>query len=242
MNSKWLNIILLLFVTGGILIVCNNAYSQVFPVLRTREVMTPERCNQRKEFSDRFSGSSLLNNNFKDTNDTEQETYERGGNPTKILTYSLAAFLYIFNPTFLYENNKINSGITKEISLGFGYFGEYRIAFEYSFLFRELRMNHFRIGFKYDNLTKNIQPSNILQTSGVFSYGMSYFTDLSNHGLSPEMSYGYSIRNHKILIYPHIKLRYTYLFDEYKSNILDFSFGIVVGIANPFIDLKIRRN
>lgn len=263
MNSKWLNIILLLFIAGSVLIVCDDVFCQVFSGLRTKEVTTqesrgnginycdqelgisglrtieistPENCNQRKEFTE------LLYNNFKDTNDSEPATSSKGANPTKILTYSLAAFLYIFNPAFLYENNKINSGITKEISLGFGYFGEYRIAFEYSFLFRELRMNHFRVGFKYDNLTKDITPSNMLQTSGVFSYGMSYFTDLTHHGISPEMSYGYSIRNHKILIYPHIKLRYTYIFDDYKSNILDFSFGIVVGIANPFKDMKIRRN
>ncbi len=184
---------------------------------------------------------TLNNYSLKDTNDIEPATTSRGSNPTKILAYSLAAFLYVFNPVFLYENDKINSGLTKEISVGFGYFGEHRAALEYTFLFRKLRMNHFRLGYKRDLLLKDISPSNMLQTSGVFSYGISYFTDLANHGISPEISYGYSIRNHKLLIYPHFKLRYTHIFDEYKSNILDFSFGIVLGIANPFNDLRIRR-
>lgn len=178
---------------------------------------------------------------FKDTNDVEPATTSRGANPTKILAYSLAAFLYVFNPVFLFENDKINSGLTKEISVGFGYFGEHRAAFEYSFLFRQLKMNHFRLGYKRDILLKDISPSNMLQTSAVLSYGVSYFTDLSNHGVSPEISYGYSIRNHKLLIYPHFKLRYTHIFDDYKSNILDFSFGVILGIANPFNDLRIRR-
>ena len=216
MNNIFLKIVLAIFVIQFLIPLNNISYSQ-----------------------DLFG---LKYYTIKDTNDTEPAISSRGVNPTKILTYSLAAFLYVFNPAFLYENDKINSGITKEISVGFGYFGEHRVAFEYSFLFRELRMNHFRLGYKYDNLTKDIKPSNMLQTSGVFSYGLSYFTDLTHHGISPEMSYGYSIRNDKLLIYPHLKLRFTYIFDDYKSNILDFSFGIVVGIANPFIDLKIRRN
>jgi len=29
--------------------------------------------------------------------------------------------------------------------------------------------------------------------------------------------------------------------EKNKSNISDFSFGIVIGFANPFIDLKIRN-
>jgi len=184
---------------------------------------------------------TVNNYSYKDTSDVEPATSSRGTNPTKILAYSLAAFLYVFNPVFLYENDKINSGLTKEFSVGFGYFGEHRAALEYSFLFRKLKMNHFRLGYKRDILLKDISPSNMLQTSAVFSYGVSYFTDLSHHGVSPEICYGYSIRNHKLLIYPHFKLRYTHIFDEYKSNILDFSFGVILGIANPFNDLRIRR-
>jgi hypothetical protein len=213
--NKFCKIILLIFVIQFLIPLNNKSYPQ-----------------------DLFA---LKNYSLRDTNDVEPAKSSRGANPTKILAYSLAAFLYIFNPAFLYENNKINSGITKEISVGFGYFGEHRAAFEYSFLFREIKMNHFRLGYKYDNLLKDISPSNMLQTSAVFTYGISYFTDLSHHGISPEISYGYSIRNHKLLIYPHLKLRYTHIFDEYKSNILDFSFGIILGIANPFNDLRIRR-
>ena len=34
---------------------------------------------------------------------------------------------------------------------------------------------------------------------------------------------------------------YTFMMQKKKSDITDLSFGIIIGIANPFIDLKIRR-
>lgn len=95
MNSKWLNIILLLFIAGSVLTVSDNVFCQVLSGLRTKEITMQENCNQSKGFTE------LLYNNFKDTNDLEPATSSKGANPTKILTYSLAAFLYIFNPTFL---------------------------------------------------------------------------------------------------------------------------------------------
>lgn len=160
------------------------------------------------------------------------------------VVYGVAGFLYLFNPIVLLENDKIVAGITKEISIGFGDFGENRIAFEYSFLFRQTAKSHYRISVKHDFLLdKDIKPSNLLQAVSVVSIGAGYFTDLSYSGVFPEVSYGFSIRNNKLLLYPHIKLRYTFIFsgDTGKSDILDLSLGFMIGFANPFIDTKIRR-
>lgn len=162
-------------------------------------------------------------------------------NSTFPLAIGIASVLYLFNPIFLYENDKLSGGITKEISVGFGYFGEYRIGFEYSYLFRANQSSHFRLSAKYDYLLSDIKPSNMFQTTPVISIGGGVYTDLDGMGLFPEVSYGFSIRNHKLLFYPHIKARYTYMLLDRKVNSMDLSFGIVLGFANPFIDLKIRR-
>ncbi len=151
----------------------------------------------------------------------------------------IVSFLYLLNPIVLFENDKIAGGLTKEISLGFGKFGEYRTTFEYSYLFRADLKSHMRAGLKYDFLLKKgIKPSNYLQGTPVITVGADYFTDLTHSGVSPEISYGYSIRNNKLLFYPSLKVRYTYV--PKGSNIVDISVGIILGFANPFIDLKIR--
>jgi len=157
---------------------------------------------------------------------------------------SLAAAigLYFINPIVVYDNKRLFMGITKEASIGFGYFGEYRLSIEYSFIVSGQIRHHFRTGFKYDILLKdNIQPSNSMQGTGVVSPGAGYFTDFDKNGVFAETSIGYSLRNHKLLIYPHVKLRHTFMFESDKTDITDLSFGFIVGIANPFIDMKIRR-
>lgn len=159
------------------------------------------------------------------------------------LSIGLGAILYIINPIVLYENKKIYAGITKELSVGFGKFGENRFAFEYSFIFAGNISHHFRFSYKYDFLlNKNIEPSHTLQGTGALSIGAGYFTNFDKHGIFPELTFGYSIRNHKILIYPHIKIRYTLMFRKQDSNITDISFGIIFGFANPFIDVNIKRH
>ena len=179
---------------------------------------------------------------YRDSTEAEDTIITRGSNPTKAFVYSLATFLYLLNPDILYENNKIALGVTKEFSVGFGYFGENRIDLEYSVIFRSFDKGALRFGFVKDFLLKDIAPSNNLQTSGSVSPGISYFTNFSDIGISFQVAYGYSIRNHKILIYPHVKARYTEIFSSTKSNIFDLSFGIMVGIANPFKDMHIRRS
>jgi hypothetical protein len=183
---------------------------------------------------------------YRDSVDTVPEdtnfVLPRGGtNPTIPVALGVVGFFYLLNPIILFENDKIALGITKEISVGFGYFGENRIAFEYSFIFRDDHTSHFRLGYKRDFIMSDILPSNFLQSTGVLTLGASAFTDLDGYGVSPEVAYGFSFRNDKLLIYPHVKGRFTYTFDKPRSNIIDFSFGLIIGFANPFTDLKIRR-
>jgi hypothetical protein len=162
-------------------------------------------------------------------------------NPTLPLAIGLVSILYFVNPIILLEDKRVSAGLTKEISLGFGYFGEYRIGAEYSIIIRESQRNHLRLSLKYDLLLKDVKPSNMLQSSSVISIGGGYFTDFDGYGFFPELSFGYSIRNDKFLFYPHLKLRHTIMTEKNKANITDFSFGILIGFANPFIDLKIRN-
>jgi hypothetical protein len=201
-----------------------------------------------------FSQSSFQFNSFGKTNyhtlldsidttpeDTNYTLPRHGSNPTIPVALGVAGFFYLLNPIILFENDKIALGVTKEFSVGFGNFGENRISFEYSLIFREAQTSHFRIGYKRDFILADILPSNFLQTTGVFTIGGGAFNDLDGWGIFPEAAYGFSFRNDKLLIYPHVKGRFTYAFRGEKSNIWDFSFGIMIGIANPFTDLKIRR-
>jgi hypothetical protein len=155
----------------------------------------------------------------------------------------VATVFYLINPILLYENKKLFGGITKEFSIGFGDLGEHRVATEYSLILGGNVKHYLRFSYKYDFLLKeNIKPSHMFQGTGVVSVGAGYFTDFNGKGAFPEISYGYSIRNHKLLFYPHVKIRYTYMFGKDKIDKADISFGIIFGIANPFIDVNIRRD
>jgi hypothetical protein len=158
------------------------------------------------------------------------------------ISIGIAAVLYLINPILIYEDKKLYAGLTKELSLGWGKLGEHRTAFEYSLIIGG-RIRHFiRFSYKYDFLlNKDIQPSHMLQGTGVLSFGGGYFTDFDGNGLFPEITWGYSLRNHKLLFYPHVKLRHTFMLKKDKSDITDISFGLMIGIANPFINVPIRR-
>ncbi len=45
------------------------------------------------------------------------------GNSTLPIGIRVASFFYLLNPIVLFQNDRIGGGLTKEISLGFGYFG-----------------------------------------------------------------------------------------------------------------------
>jgi hypothetical protein len=158
------------------------------------------------------------------------------------VTGVFAAAVYLINPIILLENKRLYAGITKEFSVGFGKLGEHRTAIEYSFIFAGNIAHYVRLSYKYDILLKdNIKPSHMIQGTGVVSLGAGWFTDFKGGGVFPEVSYGYSLRNHKLLFFPYFKLRHTFMFKKDKSDITDFSFGVIFGIANPFIDVKIRN-
>jgi hypothetical protein len=172
------------------------------------------------------------------------EHFKQSSNPSFLPVSIIAASIfYLINPIILYENKKLFAGITKEFSIGFGDFGEHRLAAEYSLILGGNVKHFIRFSYKYDLLLKNnIKPSHMFQGTSVVSLGAGYFTDFNGKGIFPEVTYGYSIRNHKLLFYPHVKVRYTYMFGEDKIDKADLSFGIIFGIANPFIDVNISRD
>lgn len=158
------------------------------------------------------------------------------------ISIGVLAAIYLLNPLVEYTDNKVYAGLTKEFSIGFGKIGEHRTAIEYSLVFGGNIRHYLRLSYKYDILLADgIQPSHMLQGTSVVSLGAGYFTDFKGKGVFPEITYGYSIRNHKLLFYPHVKLRYTFMLTKDKPNITDLSFGVILGIANPFIDVDIRR-
>ncbi|MCU0371748.1 MAG: hypothetical protein MUE56_00710 [Ignavibacteria bacterium] len=174
---------------------------------------------------------------------TDKENAITSSGPFTSVSLGMGVILYLINPIIVYEDKKIYMGLTKEFSVGFGKFGEHRAAFEYSFLFTGNISHHARLSYKYDLLLKkNMEPSHTLQGSSVLSLGAGYFTDFHKNGIFPELTYGYSLRNHKLLLYPHVKIRYTFMFKKSDFDIMDLSFGIIIGLANPFIDVKIKKD
>lgn len=166
------------------------------------------------------------------------------GKTSSVLPISIGvlAAIYLLNPMAEYTDRKVYAGLTKEFSIGFGKLGEHRTAIEYSMVFGGNIRHYLRFSYKYDILlAAGIEPSHMLQGTGVVSVGGGYFNDFNGAGIFPEITYGYSIRNHKLLFYPHIKLRHTFMFSKDKSDITDISFGVILGIANPFIDVDIKR-
>ncbi len=180
-----------------------------------------------------YKKSRLQNNNA--------EVY-RSGSTVLPISIGVITAIYLINPIFELSDRKLYLGLTKELSFGWGKLGEHRTSAEYTMIFGGNVRHHLRFSYKYDFLLRTgIQPSHMLQGTSVISAGAGYYTDFNSNGIFPEITYGYSIRNHKLLFYPHIKLRHTFITDKEKPDITDLSFGIILGIANPFIDLDIRR-
>ncbi|MDZ4710969.1 MAG: hypothetical protein SGI89_01430 [bacterium] len=191
--------------------------------------------NKKHFLNDYGIGKDFFENSI-----TGKGNVSKPANSTFPIAIGIAAFVYLFNPIILFENDKIALGFTKEASVGFGYFGEHRLSFEYSYIFRKDLNSNIRLGYKYDILLQQgIKPSNLLQAVPTLSFGGGYFHNFSRPGWFAESSIGYSIRNDKLLIYPSVKLRFTHV--AQGANIYDLSFGMIIGIANPFIDLNIRN-
>jgi len=170
--------------------------------------------------------------------------YDKESKSSSVLPISIGVLtaVYLLNPVVEYTSKKVYAGLTKEFSIGWGKLGEHRTSAEYSMIFGGNIRHYLRFSYKYDFLlAPGIEPSHMLQGTSVVSAGAGYFTDFNGEGIFPELTYGYSIRNHKLLFYPHIKIRHTFMITKDKPDITDFSFGIILGIANPFIEVNIRR-
>jgi hypothetical protein len=181
--------------------------------------------------------------NFKKLNLNTKSISDKSAVTNSTLPFAIGTltFLYLFNPIVLMQNDRIAAGLTKEVSLGFGDFGQERFSIEYSYLFIADNKSILRAAYEHDFLLKSgIKASNILQGTSVFTIGAGYYTNFTDTGYFPEISYGYSVRNNKFLFYPSLKGRYTFVVNG--SDIVDFSFGIVLGIANPFSNKKIHNS
>ncbi|MEZ4690143.1 MAG: hypothetical protein R3A12_08140 [Ignavibacteria bacterium] len=141
--------------------------------------------------------------------------------------------LYLINPILSISDGKGVWGFTKEISMGFGKLGQYRTSVEYSFLDLPENMNIFRAALKYDILLKkNLKYSKFFVKTPVLTVGGGYYTDFDKYGYFPEISFGFSYRDRKNLIYPSLKIRYTFIKDS--PDVADISLGLIYGFANPF--------
>ncbi|HMS35416.1 MAG TPA: hypothetical protein PKC91_15150 [Ignavibacteria bacterium] len=155
-------------------------------------------------------------------------------------SYIFFLLIYALNPILLYENGggKGSWGFTKEVTLGFGEFGQYRISAEYSFVDKRYNQNMLRAGIKYDILlNKKINKYDDVN-SAVLTIGGGYITDFDNYGYFPEITFGYSVRylSDHLLLYPSIKLRYSIMNDS--PDMTDLSAGIILGFTNPFTEFE----
>lgn len=143
-------------------------------------------------------------------------------------TTSVVLLSWPLNPMLVYENKKIDFGLTKEISAvfpfirtpGFGTIG--RLGLEYSYIFRSGGNNHIRSFFNVD----------IPVDAGDFvafttSIGGGFFTDTKKNGIFPQASFNMFVPFGEGLgINPYIKFRHTFMLDKTQSDVTDFSFGI----------------
>jgi hypothetical protein len=141
-----------------------------------------------------------------------------------------ATFLFalLINPMLVYENEKVNFGLTKEVSLalpyfvdnGFGSIG--RLGLEYSYIFRSERNHHFRSFF---DLGFPLESSEYVAVT--VNVGGGYFTDFKKNGIFPQVSFNMIIPvNDNLAVNPYVKLRHTFMLDKTQPDVTDISIGI----------------
>jgi hypothetical protein len=169
---------------------------------------------------------SLLNHNIDFSN------YKNLSSPLKTQDFDLNSITMIFvcviNPVLMYENKKINFGLTKEVSIGFPflnskYFGTIgKLGLEYSYIFREERNYHLRCSFSSEI---PIQSSDYAAVT--LGFGGGYFTDFKKKGIFPQVSLSMIIPiDEQIAAYPYIKLRHTFMLDKTQTDNTDISIGV----------------
>jgi len=134
----------------------------------------------------------------------------------------------VINPEILYENKKVNFGLTKEFSMLFpfvetkGLMALSRLGVEYTYVFRESRNHHLRGFF---NLEIPIEAADYIAIT--WGIGGGYFTDLKKSGAFPQTSLDAVIPvTNRFALIPYLKLRHTFMFDRTQSDITDFSAGM----------------
>ncbi len=166
---------------------------------------------------------------------SEKKTYSENRNLKKLNLYNKssnaglppiiigAIILSVINPELVIENKKVYFGLTKELSIGKYPYG--RLAFEYSFIFRNYSRNHLRFSYNYDF---------IIKTKGDFyaplvSTGAGYFTDTEHKGIFIQASAGIVLPFPVLFldgVYAYFKARHTFVKGTENSNITDFSVGM----------------
>lgn len=179
------------------------------------------------------SENPLINLNLKHQNEFESIIFQK----LQVLntTSSILLLAWPLNPMIVYENEKVNFGLTKEVSAVFPFirtknFGAIgRMGFEYSYIFRAENKNHLR-GFL--NIDLPIHSGDFIAfTTGI---GGGYFTDTRKSGIFPQISLNMFVPFGEGLgITPYFKLRHTFMFNETKSDVTDLSLGIGL-IILPF--------
>jgi hypothetical protein len=144
--------------------------------------------------------------------------------------FGTAAFItsLVINPDVIYENKKVNFGLTKEVSVLMPFLNTKglralcRPGIEYTYIFREGRNHHLR-GFL--NFEIPVETSDfVIVTWGI---GGGYFTDFKKSGAFPQTSLDLIIPVMEgFALIPYLKLRHTFMSDRAQSDITDLSIGM----------------
>ncbi len=126
----------------------------------------------------------------------------------------------IINPMLVIEDKKVFIGLTKEISIGIIPYG--RVAFEYSYIFRNYNKNHLRFSYNYDIILSASDFVAFIATPGA-----GYFTDTKNNGWFLHGSIGALMGPGEPFVFiPYFRYRHTFISQKISSDINDISLGV----------------
>jgi hypothetical protein len=141
--------------------------------------------------------------------------YKKSDAPTHLYALGILALI---SPMAVFEDKKVFFALTKEVSIGKFPYG--RLAFEYSYIFRNYNKSHFRFSYNYDIVLEAGDFIAILATPGA-----GYFTDTKNKGWFIHGAAGIALGGEPISFYPYLRYRHTFIHDKLKSDIDDISLG-----------------
>lgn len=141
--------------------------------------------------------------------------YKKTDAPVHIYALGLLALI---SPMAVFEDKKVFFALTKEISIGKFPYG--RLAFEYSYVFRNYNKSHFRFSYNYDIVLEAGDFMAVVATPGA-----GYFTDTKNKGWFLHGSAGVVIGGEPVSFSPYLRYRHTFILDKLKSDINDISLG-----------------